>query len=165
MICFALPLRTKSAYLGKQPSHMVSLGRPNLSTSPLGGWDLDLGQEVPGLAMIHGTHLLDAVEKCVPNIPFVTISDLEPPGQLRLVEIDEQADGQVPHLDLLVVETAAGGAKKGRQSRQELGQVAEARDRGDEGGTGSGLAGDVKGHAQAPESLRDARTGTRMRVG
>lgn len=118
---------------------------------------------MPGLAMIHGTHLLDAVEKRVPNIPFVTIPDLEPPRQLRLVEIDEQADSQVPHLDLLMVETAAGGAKKGGQSRQELGQVAEARDRGDEGGAGSGLASDVKGHAQAPEGLRDARA--RMRVG
>lgn len=95
----------------------------------------------------YGTHLLDAVEKRVPNIPFVTISDLQLPRQLRLVEIDEQADGQVPHLDLLVVETAAGGPEKGRQSRQELGQVAEARDRGDEGGAGSRLAGDVKGHA------------------
>lgn len=42
MICFALPLRTKSAYLGKQPSHMVSLGRPNLYTTP--GWDLDLAR-------------------------------------------------------------------------------------------------------------------------
>lgn len=46
-----------------------------------------------------------------------------------------------------MVETAAGGTKKGRQSRQELSQVAEARNRGDEGGGGSRLASDVKGHA------------------
>lgn len=46
-----------------------------------------------------------------------------------------------------MVETAAGGTVKGGQSRQELGQVAEARDRGDEGGAGSRPARDVKGHA------------------
>lgn len=103
------------------------------------------------------THLLDAVEKRVPNIPFVTFPDLQPPWQLRLVKIDEQADGQVPHLDLLVVEAAAGGPKKGGQSRQELCQVAEAGDRGDEGGAGRRLARDAKGHSQAPEGLRDAR--------
>lgn len=62
-----------------------------------------------------------------------------------------------------MVETAAGGSEKGRQSRQELGEVAEARDRGDERGAGSGLAGDVQGHAQAPERLWDGRT--RMHLG
>lgn len=109
------------------------------------------------------THLLDAVEKSVPDVPFVPIADLQLPRQLRLVEIDEQSDGQVPHLDLLMVETAAGGSKKGRQSRQQLGEVAEARDRGDERGAGSGLAGDVQGHTQTPERLWDGRT--RMHLG
>lgn len=133
MICFALPLRTKSA----------CLSAPKVSQSSAVGGD---GQS---------THLLDAVEKGVAYVPLDAVAHLEPPGELGLVQVHQQADGQVAELDLLVVEAGAGDAEEERQPRQELGEVAEARDGGDEGAGRPALVGDEQGHSQVPQGHGD----------
>lgn len=134
MICFALPFRTKSAYLSAgqyhpppQVSRWCTLdGVPWASTS---------------------THLLDPVEKGVPYVPLDAVAHLQPPGELGLVQIHQQADGQVAELDLLVVEAGARDAEEERQPWQELGEVAKARDGGDEGAGRLALVGDKQGHS------------------
>lgn len=108
-----------------------------------------------GLTSTGWAHLLDAVEEGISYVPFDAVAHLQPPGKLGLVQVHQQADGQVAELNLLVVEAGAGDAEEQRKPRQELGKVAEARDGGDEGAVGAALVGDEQGHAQVPQRLGD----------
>lgn len=99
--------------------------------------------------------LFGAVEERVANVPLGAVANDEAPGErCGLVQIEQQADRQVPQLDLLVVEAGAGDAEVGGQAGEQQGQVAEARDCGDKGRVGEGRVRDVQGHLERPECLR-----------
>lgn len=147
MICFALPFRTKSAYL--------SAGHYHPPRSVVGG-------RLAVFWKSTSTYLLDPVEEGVPYVPLDAVAHLQPPGELGLVQVHQQADGQVAELDLLVVKAGARDAEEERQPWQELGEVAKARDGGDEGAGRLALVGDEQGHSQVPQGHgdREADPGT-----
>lgn len=59
------------------------------------------------------TYLFDAVEKSISDVPLITVSDLQSPGECGLIQVHQQADWEVSKLDFFVVETAAGHPKEG----------------------------------------------------
>lgn len=99
-------------------------------------WPVDLGS---------GTHLLHTVEVRISYVPFVTVADLEAPGQLRLIQVHQQSDGEVTELDLFVVKAAAGDSEEGREPWQQLSKVAQTWHSGDEGAVGAIFVGDKEG--------------------
>jgi hypothetical protein len=117
MICFALPLRMKSAC-----SLVRKDGRRECWQK---GRDFKL--RAVSLARTWCAYLFGRVHESIPDIPLGSVADYKAPGQGGLVEVDQQTHGQVPKLDLLVVEARAGDAVVGGQARQEEGQVAKTR--------------------------------------
>ncbi|KAK9415376.1 putative Zn(2)-C6 fungal-type domain-containing protein [Seiridium unicorne] len=103
------------------------------------------------------TNLLRTVEESVPNIPAHAVADGQAPGQGGLVQINEQADGQIPQQDALVVEAGAWQAKVRGEAREQQGQIAEARDRGHKGRVRQRRVRDVERDMQVPERLRNGR--------
>ncbi len=94
---------------------------------------------------------LGRVGEGVGNVPLRAVTHNQPPWQGGgLVQVDQQADGQVAQLDLLVVEARAGHAVVGGQAGEQQSQVTEARHRHDEWGGRPGDVGDAQGHLQAP---------------
>lgn len=122
------------------------------------GWERK-GNARQGLIRSGSTHLLDAVEKGVANVPAVAVADGEAPGQRGLVEVDEQAEGQVPEQQVLMVEGGDRGAEEGGAARDEEGKVGEARQGGDERRVGVGGVDDVEGDLGGPEGLGDGGHG------
>lgn len=103
------------------------------------------------------THLFGAVEESISDIPTHAIAHGEAPRQRGLVEVDEQAGGEVAEQHVLVVEARAGQPKIRGEPGQEEGQVAEARNQGHEGHVGRTRVGDQQWHLQVPEGLRYCR--------
>jgi len=94
MICFAFPLRMKSA------CSLVREDRRRESWQK--GRDLKL--RAVSLARTWCAYLLGRVHESIPDIPLGSVADYKAPGQGGLVEVDQQTHGQIPKLDLLVVE-------------------------------------------------------------
>lgn len=113
-------------------------------------------------------YLFSAVQESISDVPAQAVVDGQTPGKCGLVEVDEQAEGQVAQQDVLVVETGAGQAEVGGQARQQQGQVAEARHGRDEwrGGRGPRVR-DVHRYLQVPQGLRygGGRRRTHLRDG
>lgn len=78
------------------------------------------------------THLLDAIQKSIGNIPSRPIINRKPPRQPRLVQVNQQPDSQIPQLNVLKVKARAWRVKESRYPRQQKSQVTKARDAGDE---------------------------------
>lgn len=115
MICLALPFRTKSAWcVGKMRSVSVSIPRYHrpLELSLMATWDGD-GARREQAVRCWRTHLLHTVQVRVSDVPLVAVADLEAPGQLRLVQVGQQPNGQVTELDFFMVEAAAGDSEEG----------------------------------------------------
>ena len=96
-----------------------------------------------GVAVADKVSFFDAVEERVANVPADPVVYRQSPGEGRLVEVDEKTDGEVAQLDIFKVEAGAGGGEEGGEAREEEGEVAEARDGGDERVGGVGGVGDV----------------------
>ncbi len=101
------------------------------------------------------THLLGGVEERVGNVPAHAVIHNQAPRQRRLVQVHQQARGEVPQQDAVKVEAGAGRLEKGREARQQQGEVGEARDAGDEGRGGRRRMGDVQRDSGVPEGLGD----------
>ncbi|KKA29624.1 hypothetical protein TD95_000703 [Thielaviopsis punctulata] len=109
--------------------------------------------DLVGVAVAHKVGLLDAVEKGVGNVPADAVAHMQVPRQRRLVQVGEQAKGQVAQEEVFVVEAAARTLEKGAEAGQEEGEVAEAG-HGDEEGLGGPVGvGYEERDALSPEFL------------
>lgn len=89
--------------------------------------------DLVGVAVAQEISLLDAVEERIGDVPGGAVGDDETKGQSGLVEIREEADGEVAELDVLEVEARGGEVEVGGEAGDQQSKIAKAGDGGDEG--------------------------------